>query len=372
MNNSYIIFTNAERRYVFVMEKTKSVARTNDRNNYYKIINKTCYTANIVYLIVRVIYLVLFLVSQLYILAIVDAATIVLYLLSFLLLKKKKYYLYALCCGNEFFAFVSVTTIMLGFSTGFHLYLIGLCVVSFFTSYFSKFRSTRGSILWAGLSLTIYLVLYFVTQFNAPYYAIDQWLDITLFTMHAIGVFAFVVCYLLVFLKYTFSLERKIMNESRTDELTQISNRYGLYDYFEEEKDKSTSMLALFDIDDFKVINDTYGHVTGDYILKRVAEITTEVLNDSFVCRYGGEEFVVVLKPNPKQSFFERLESLRTRIEKEEFEFEGTHIHITITIGGATYSHDLTLEKWVEFADVKMYAGKNSGKNKTVISNTSL
>ena len=51
MNNSYIIFTNAERRYVFVMEKTKSVARTNDRNNYYKIINKTCYTANIVYLI---------------------------------------------------------------------------------------------------------------------------------------------------------------------------------------------------------------------------------------------------------------------------------------------------------------------------------
>ena len=354
------------------MEKAKSVARTNDRTNYYKIINKTCYTANIVYLIVRVIYLVLFLVSQLYILAYVDAATIVLYLLCFLLLKKKKYYLYALVCGNEFFVFVSITTIMLGFSTGFHLYLIGLCVVSFFTSYFSKFRNTRGSILWAGLSLILYLVLYFVTQFNTPYYAIDQWLNITLFTMHAIGVFAFIVCYLLVFLKYTFSLERKIMNESRTDELTQINNRYGLYDYFEEEKDQSTSMLALFDIDDFKMINDTYGHVTGDYILKRVAEITTEVLNDSFVCRYGGEEFVVVLKPNEEHSFFERLEILRTRIAQEEFEFKGNKIHITITIGGATYSHDLTLEKWVEIADVKMYSGKNSGKNKTVISNTSL
>ena len=157
------------------------------------------------------------------------------------------------------------------------------------------------------------------------------------------------------------------MNESRTDELTQISNRYGLYDFFDLEEDKSSMALALFDIDDFKNINDTYGHVAGDYVLKRVAEIATTVLNDSFVCRYGGEEFVVVLSDDEQHSFFDRLEVLRKNVEKETFEFEKVKINITITIGVVNYIEGTSLEKWVEAADKKMYSGKNSGKNKTVI-----
>lgn len=338
-----------------------------DQKQHYRTIDKTCYAANTIYLFVHIFYLILFLIAQLFILVAVNAAIIVIYLLFFILLKKKKYYIYALCCGNLFFAFVSVTTIMLGFATGFHFYLIGLCVVSFFTSYFSKNTNLKGSIVWVGLSLTIYLVLYFVTKFNAPYYAIDQWLEITLFTTHAVAVFAFVAAYLVVFLRYALSLEHKIMNESRTDELTQINNRYGLYDYFDLEEDKSTKVLALFDIDDFKNINDEHGHVTGDYVLKRVAEITTEVLSDSFVCRYGGEEFVIVLDVDKGQRYSEKLEDLRKRIESETFEFEGEKLNITITIGAALYAKEMPLEEWVELADEKMYRGKRTGKNKVVL-----
>ena len=333
-------------------------------DKYYKTINKTCYTANIAYLILHVIYLILFLVAKLYILVFVDAAVIAIYGLFFILLKKKKYYLYALLCGNEYFAFISVTTIMLGFGTGFHFYLIGLCVVSFFTTYFSRDKNPKKSVIWVGLSLAIYLTLYFVTKFNAPYYTIDEWLEATLFTIHAVLVFVFVASYLVVFLHYALSLEKKIMNESRTDELTKISNRYGLYDYFENEKDKSSLVLALFDIDDFKNINDTYGHVTGDFVLKKVAEITSNVLSDSFVCRYGGEEFVVVLN---NSSFYTRLEELRKTFEDETFEFNGAKIKITITIGAINCSRDVKLEDTVKLADAKMYSGKNSGKNKTVI-----
>ena len=336
-----------------------------EKKQHYKTVAKTCYTANITYLFLHVLYLVLFLISKLYIIAYIDIAVIVIYLLFFLVLKKKKYYLYALLCGNEFLIFVSVSTIMLGFSSGFHFYLIGLCVVSFFTSYFSKSKSMAGSLAWVGLSLAIYLVLYFVTKYNAPYYVIDQWLEMTLFIIHAILVFLFVATYLVVFLKYAFSLEKKIMNESRTDELTQISNRYGLYDYFESEEDKSDLVLALFDIDDFKTINDKYGHVTGDFILKSVAEITLKVLNDAFVCRYGGEEFVIVLKD--EELAFERLEALRNTIAKETFEYEGVKINLTITIGAIRCANDVTLEQLVELADNKMYKGKASGKNKTVI-----
>ena len=337
----------------------------NDKKHHYKTISKTCYTANIVYLILHAFYLVLFIVAKLYILMFITIGVIALYLFFFFLIYKKKYYLYALLCGNEFFAFIAVTTIMLGFNTGFHFYLIALCIVSFFTSYFSKNKNVKNSIIWVALSLVIYLTLYLVTSYVAPYYHIDKWLEMTLFITHAVVVFAFIASYLLVFMKYALSLEKKIMIQSRTDELTQIGNRYALFDYFEGES-KNNKVIALFDIDDFKNINDQYGHVTGDFILKRVAELSTEILKDSFVCRYGGEEFVVVINDNDFETVFVKLENLRNSIEKEVFKFDNHEIKITITIGARAYEDNFSLEKWVELADEKMYFGKNNGKNRTV------
>lgn len=336
-----------------------------DRKRYYKTIDKTCYGANIIYLFLHAFYLVLFLINKLYILVGVTAGVIAIYSLFFILLKKKKYYLYALLCGNEFFAYIAVTTLMLGFNVGFHFYLIGLSVVSFFTSYFSKTKDIKGSIVWVGLSLAIYLTLYLVSEFNPPYYQIEEWLKITLFITNAVVVFGFIAVYLVIFLKYALSLEKKIMSESRTDELTQINNRYGLYDYFDLTEDKDDLVLALFDIDDFKGINDRFGHAGGDHILKRIAEIASEVLKGSFVCRYGGEEFVVVIGEENGDAN-ELLESLRKTIEKETFGFEGDKMKVTVTTGAMKYSNGFTLEKWVNEADAKMYSGKKSGKNKVV------
>ena len=337
-----------------------------DKKQHYKTIDKTCYTANIVYLILHVFYLVLFIITKLYIMVGVTAGVVFIYCLYFLLIKKKKYYLYALICGNVFFAYIATATAMIGFNTGFHFYLIGLCVVSFFTTYFSKNKKIFNSIIWAVLSLAIYLTLYLTSSFNPPNYTIDKWLEMTLFITNAIVVFGFIASYLFVFLKYALSLEKKITNESRTDELTQIKNRYGLYDFYESLEEKKNLTLALFDIDNFKVINDKHGHVTGDYILKRVAEITSETLDDSFVCRYGGEEFIIVLENDKEVHPITRLEELRNRIKQEKFEFEGETIQITITIGVADYFDSITLEKWVELADERMYKGKETGKNKIV------
>ena len=279
-------------------------------------------------------------------------------------MKKKKYYLYALVCGNEFLVFIITATLMVGFNSGFHFYLIGLCVVSYFTSYFTKTKNVKNAIIWAGLSVIIYLTIYIISCFVAPHYVIPKWLEMTFMIIHIFMAFVFVTAYLVVFLRYALSLERKILNESRTDELTQINNRYGLYDYFNSEKNKNNEVLALFDIDDFKNVNDVYGHVAGDYILKRVAEITFNIFAEDFVCRYGGEEFVIVLD---KEKSFEKLEELRLAIQNEEFVFEGNSLRVTITIGIADYIKDITLEKWVRAADEKMYSGKKSGKNKTVI-----
>ena len=347
---------------VYNRKGKNTMSLANDKKQHYKTIKQTCYTANIAYIVLHALYLLLFIIARCDVLIYVTAGALIIDLLSFVLIEKRKYYIYALVCGNQFLAFISVTTLMAGFATGFHFYLIGLCIVSFFTSYFSK-KGVKGSIVWVALSLTIYLTLFFITEYNAPYYDIPKWLEMWLFTLNAIMVFMFIVYYLVVFLRYALSLEKKIMNESRTDELTQINNRYALYDYFDTE-DKSSKVLAIFDIDDFKHVNDTYGHVVGDHTLKKVAEIATKVLGDSFVCRYGGEEFVVILN---QDNFLDRLEQLRTAIEKESMEFENVKINVTITIGAVNHSKDISLEEWIEEADKKMYIGKNSGKNITII-----
>ena len=335
----------------------------NDRIGHYRTISQTCYIANIAYLIFRVFYLILFAIYRYDVLIYYTAASIVFYLLCLFVIKKKKYYPYALLCGNEYFAFIIITTLFLGFSTGFHFYLLGLAVTSFFATYFSKTKNIKGSIFWGFLSLSIYLTLYFVTKNQAPRYAVEGWLDSTLFVFHIVLAFVFICFYLTVFTKYSLSLENKITNESRTDELTQLYNRYGLYDYFAQLDNKRSMALALFDIDDFKIINDTYGHISGDQILKGVAKIASSTLKDCFVCRYGGEEFIIVL---PKNRCFERLEEFRKNIEDAVFEYEGNKHQITITIGAESYQKDMSLEKWVKLADEKMYSGKKIGKNKVV------
>ena len=158
-------------------------------STYYKTIRNTCLFANAAYLFLRLVYLVIFIVSKAYALIWIDVASILIYIFCFFLVMKRKYFPYALLCGNEFFVFVTVTTIMTGFNTGFHFYLIGLCVVSFFTTYFSRNKNFRGSIFWVALSLAIYLTLYFVTRFNQPLYPINEVVEMVLFVSHAVIVF---------------------------------------------------------------------------------------------------------------------------------------------------------------------------------------
>ena len=185
------------------------MALTNKSGPQYRTIRNTCLFANSAYLFLRLIYLAIFIVSKAYILIWVDVASILIYIACFFLIKYRKYYPYALLCGNEIFVFVITSTIMAGFNAGFHLYLIGLCVVSFFTTYFSKNKNIKGSIIWVSLSLAIYLTLYFVTRFNQPMYTLNEVVEMILFSGHAIIAFFYVAFYLVIFVKYTLSLENR-------------------------------------------------------------------------------------------------------------------------------------------------------------------
>ena len=334
------------------------------------VIKKTCYTTDIVYMLLHIVYLLLFLISKKYEMAYVSLAGVLIYVLFIFLLKKDKYYAYAIGCGGEFILYMSIATIFCGFEAGFHLCIIGLSVVSFFTVYFSKKdgRISR-AIYWCIYSLIVYLGLYIYLSFNNSIYQIEKWLRMTFFIIHTFAVFSFVASYLVIFLNYAMKLEKKIMNESRLDKLTQIYNRYALYNYLESINDKTDYFLVILDIDDFKKINDVYGHICGDHILKEVASISYSHLSNSnyIVSRYGGEEFVFICKNNDKEAIFKEIDDLRIRIEKYIFNFNDIEIKLTVTIGIEKYTEGISNEKWISLADEKLYLGKNSGKNKTVM-----
>lgn len=127
----------------------------------------------------------------------------------------------------------------------------------------------------------------------------------------------------------------------------------------------------MADIDNFKYINDTYGHQAGDYILKEVSKIFTDTLRKTdFVYRYGGEEICILMPETSLPNVVMPLERIRKNIKNKVFLFNGHQIKVTISIGATTYSKDMRVPSdLIEKSDVALYKAKKSGKNKVIIEN---
>ncbi len=156
-----------------------------------------------------------------------------------------------------------------------------------------------------------------------------------------------------------------------TDGLTGLINRREFDRRITEEfsrskRHKTQLSLALFDIDFFKKINDTYGHNTGDVILKELARlIANNTRSCDIAARYGGEEFALILPETSQLEAFELMDRLREKVEKELFNKEKKPIRFTISVGVAQL--DLTDSNHVDFverADKALYKAKQEGRNR--------
>jgi diguanylate cyclase (GGDEF)-like protein len=170
----------------------------------------------------------------------------------------------------------------------------------------------------------------------------------------------------------------KLFEETRrlsiTDDLTGLYNVRFFYRSLESElararRYKDVFCLVIFDIDDFKVINDTYGHQVGDDILREVAEI---ILNSArktdVVARYGGEEFVIILPRTSKTEALLLADRIRERVEENVFNKNNTvKIHITVSGGISGFPEDGKSAKDLLYtADMALYRAKGSGKKQVV------
>jgi diguanylate cyclase (GGDEF)-like protein len=154
------------------------------------------------------------------------------------------------------------------------------------------------------------------------------------------------------------------------DGLTQIHNKRYLQEALEREvirarrHQRELSML-MFDIDYFKRINDEYGHLAGDHVLRELARVTQErIRRDEVFARYGGEEFAIVLPETPLAGARSLAENLRTIIEKHDFVFQGERIPTTISVGCSSLPDEAGGKQLIQLADEKLYEAKRSGRNR--------
>ena len=157
--------------------------------------------------------------------------------------------------------------------------------------------------------------------------------------------------------------------EATHDSLTGLWNRRAIMGFFDRElsrsKRQSTSVAALvIDIDDFKRINDTYGHAMGDRVLEEVAKKMNGAMRPyDFLGRSGGEEFLVILPGADLEGAYEAGERIRLEVREIAFEDQPS-IKVSISVGAAVHQLDQSVSDVIEAADSALYRAKLAGKNR--------
>lgn len=157
------------------------------------------------------------------------------------------------------------------------------------------------------------------------------------------------------------------------DGLTQIHNKRYLQEALERDvmrarrHDRDLCVL-MFDIDHFKGINDRYGHLAGDHVLRELARIVQErTRKDEVFARYGGEEFAIILPETNLEGARLLAETLRQRVADHLFVFQGEEIPVTISMGAAHLGNDMSGTDLVKAADEKLYEAKRGGRNRVCV-----
>ncbi len=170
--------------------------------------------------------------------------------------------------------------------------------------------------------------------------------------------------------------QQSLFKAANMDALTQLYNKKYFLDVLPKEmsfsrRGKEHLSLMMIDVDHFKKINDTHGHLGGDAVLKAVgAHLNKQLRLENVACRYGGEEFSVILRNCTTELAHTVAERLRRSLEAERIQFGGKEIQVTISIGIATLFNEnfATIEDFIHKADEFLYQAKRSGRNRTITS----
>ena len=170
-------------------------------------------------------------------------------------------------------------------------------------------------------------------------------------------------------LNETLKANMQILNRvAYRDELTGLYNRRFVVEKLAQDlmEPNRQDALVMIDVDDFKHVNDCYGHDAGDMVLVCISNIMESVCRRHKVVRWGGEEFLIILMAVTKQECYEVCEEIRKEIQAFPFLQGNTTFYCTVTLGISLYDKEQSFKMNMTHADMALYRGKKTGKNRTV------
>lgn len=269
--------------------------------------------------------------------------------------------------------------LVLGWQYGFAQYIIAIIPVGFYICYMLDInrRKIKIAISLAIISMFAFILCKIISFYREPLIDLNNTtLELIIYIFNACGTFVFLILFTLVFVFEIRLSSNRLQHQNAildklasTDPLTGLYNRRSM-DVFLSQAVESDSGFALImcDIDDFKKVNDTYGHDFGDVVLQGVAKITTEqVRENGYVCRWGGEEILILLNNASEESSLRIAENIRRNVANKVFDLNEKWIHCSLTLGIALHEKREAVEETITRADYNLYRGKRSGKNAVVL-----
>lgn len=302
--------------------------------------------------------------------------SIAFYLATLIIIHKGWLRLFCVTVYLEVVAHMSAAVLCVGWDSGFQVTLIGMNVLAFFAEYVGRAVRIKhiSGLMFSILGMCAYLATLEVSHYVSAPYDLPQNVSFGLQIAWGIVVFVINASVLQLFVLVVFHSEDLLANQLAHDLLTGLPNRYYMIDYLKNSA-QTTGLdrywVAMADIDDFKHVNDFYGHNCGDFVLKAMAGILREVGMDIEICRWGGEEFLLVGRlaegeDDVTTNSVAYLERLRTTVAEHPFWYDEQKLAITMTIGVARYESGEAISEWINRADKKLYEGKVNGKNQVV------
>ena len=268
-----------------------------------------------------------------------------------------------------------VSTYFVGLRCGTYCFLFSIIpIIIYFGCLLFKGKHRWRIVMMLALNFLTFAVLYF-RFFNAePVYKVSAKIMLILVVFSAFAMVFSTMYYNAMYIYMTENALNSLRKENQQlsadaheDALTSLLNRRGFLPLVKSLMNDSKSeafCIAFCDIDDFKRVNDSYGHEAGDEVILQVTMMIKDELPGCDICRWGGEEFVILLKGCDMAAAKGKVERLRKTIESNPTAFFGKQIFVTTTIGLEEYSAEYKEpEEVIKKADERMYYGKQHGKN---------
>ena len=272
----------------------------------------------------------------------------------------------------ETFTLAALSSFILGWQSGFFLYIFAAVLLIFVNTKVS----TLVQILLGVFAGVLVLYLFVFSPSGPVLGIIDRYLT-AMNIMWLVLIFAFTGHYFEVSARGAeaelLSTNRKLLNLATTDPVTNLINRRNMILRIEQEKEKLNLngrpfALIMIDIDNFKHVNDAYGHDCGDFVLVAIAEtISLTIRKQDLVARWGGDEFLVMLPETDIEGGRVVAEKIRSRILRTPFVYHELDIPVTLTLGVGLCDRNIGIGNCIRKADQALYDGKQAGKNRVTV-----